>query len=244
MKNIVILLCFLLVACQETPVQDNESMNSSETVSPTVSPSKSAVKSPPTSSPNEVTSSRQAANSGSFVNLIVKDREDYSSEFLEELAQIPAAAFDLIELKHNLLIINEIDTLYFPDLPPFGEILSFSGQKDDVKIELVVRRTNQTSMSYESTITEYGNTTTIKQGEVSISAGFILGSESDSTPEGDGYFVWDYGNQEEDCYTNIRIGQLDESNLNDPILVKIIQNCLEGIADIELDDSPILKERH
>ena len=75
------------------------------------------------------------------------------------------------------------------------------------------------------------------EGKASLAPAFFIGSELDEDDEGNTYPA-DVYSHEGDCMLDIRIG-LDEKGA---VSAKLIRQCNDESANIDLEDSPLLTE--
>ena len=136
-----------------------------------------------------------------------------------------------------MLLINGKDTAYFPETPKIGKQIILTGRKGNLAISLTVKRINYTTVDYKIEMVEFGKSSHNSSGQAEIISSFFLGAESnDDEKSGESYFVTEYIDRENDCYTHIRLG--DETDL-----VKIIKNCNGKIKDITLDNFTTLHRK-
>ena len=167
--------------------------------------------------------------------LIVKDKNDYSATFLEELRK---SQFEKIELRDSLLIIEERDTIEFYAAPVFGESIVYTGGKDKLVIALTITRKNYTTLTYHLEMVEFGKASYEEDGEAHVSSGFFFGSESEETPEGELYFVDEYSNQKADnCSIQIRLSDEKHS-------CRLTKSCNGKLRDINRRNFPVLREKN
>lgn len=171
--------------------------------------------------------------------IFIKDSNDYSARFLAEIAKSEQSAISLID---SLLIIEEKDTITFPQVPKIGKSTVLTARKDDIAIGLTIERINQTTIDYRIEMVEYGMASYKFTGRADLSAKFYLGSEMDeSSFSGNAYFSAEFCDDRDTCYTCIRLGT--EEGSGQYLLGKLIKNCNEQKRDIELDNFPTLIEK-
>ncbi|ASS49139.1 MAG: hypothetical protein A3D31_04575 [Candidatus Fluviicola riflensis] len=172
--------------------------------------------------------------------VVVKNEADYSKAFLEGLRK--STGFRKFNLRDSLFIINDQDTVLFPESVKIGDEIQFTGRKDELAIALRVKRINYTTVSYVLEMVEFGNTSHNQKGTADLSSGFFLGSESIQDDEGELYFVDEYSDEKsEACNFQIRIGR-DEKRGN-ALFVKIAKSCNGKIRNINMDNFPMLLEK-
>jgi hypothetical protein len=173
--------------------------------------------------------------------IIVKNAADYSENFINKLKGFEGVNW--VDLNGDLLILEQRDTISFPALPALKEKMVFTGKKGNLAVAVKLERINQTSIRYKIEMTEFGKTSEYFKGIADISPYFFMGDESDEDDEtGLSYGATAYSNEEGDCYTNIRIGQLKAGD-DAPLLMKLIKNCNGKIREIDLADFPTLRQK-
>ncbi len=171
--------------------------------------------------------------------VIVKNKSDYSEKFINGLKKMNG--FGDFELTDNLLILKNKDTIEFPNKPEINKQIVLTAIKENLAIALKIKRINQVSIEYIIEMTEFGKSSFKSNGIAEISSGFFLGSESDTyEATGTSYFSTSYQNENDECYTYIRLGTQDG---NSCLLGKIIKNCNGKIKDIDLENFPTLREK-
>ena len=171
--------------------------------------------------------------------VIVKNKSDYSEKFINGLKKMNA--FGDFELIDNFLILNNKDTIEFPNRPEIDKWIVLTARKDNLAIALKVKRINQVSIEYRIEMTEFGKASYNSNGIAEISSGFFLGSESDTYEvTGNSYFSTSYQDENNKCFTYIRLGTQDEKSY---LLGKIIKNCNGKIKEINLKNFPVLREK-
>lgn len=171
--------------------------------------------------------------------IIIQNELDYSKSFIDNLKKIENKKFKLID---NLIIINETDSVFFPDIPKVRKKIFLEGIKNDIIIHLTIRRLNYTTIDYSLSIFKEGKKKFIDNGKANISTSFFLSDESDESEKtGINYFVTEFSNiKENDCNTYIRLGY--EQETGDYLLGKLIKNCIDDLEDISLDNFTTLIE--
>lgn len=214
MKNIVYLLILFLCSCQSNTSSEKKSI---KTIPP------------------------QTIEKQQVEKVVVENDEDYSRNFYLELQK--GENFEQAELRGNLLILNKIDTIQFPDYPKLNEYTVLTGRKDNLAIALKVKRVNQSSIEYEVEMVEFGKTNYSKNGIADLSPYFYLGSESDEDEiTGMSFLSSEFSDNQDSCQTHIRIGILSNGQ-NGPLVAKLIKNCNGKIKDIDLENFPLLREK-
>ncbi len=170
------------------------------------------------------------------VSIVIKDSSDYSLNFIRSLKT--DKSFWNYTLNGNLFIFNDNDTTKFPEDPPMGKIVILSNKKEDIEINLTVKRVFQSSIEYKLEFIQNGSSS-IQKGLADLSPHFFLGSESDTDDStGYSYFSAEYWDKNID-YLSIRIGK---EPINEKTLRGIIV-CKLGSVKIDLDNFPTLKEK-
>lgn len=167
---------------------------------------------------------------------------DYSEEFLKSFKDMQEN-FGPMELQGDTILMGENGKTFFPEEPLKGKTYTLTGiQEQKLAISLTVKRINYTTIDYKVEIVEFGQSNYTDEGQAHLSAGFILGDESDeSSLSGNSYGATEFFDYKEDCHTSIRLGR-DEASGN-YLLGKLIKNCNGEIKDIELDNFPTLVEK-
>ena len=148
-----------------------------------------------------------------------------------------------VELKKGMMILNLIDSIYFPEVPKLNQRINFTGRKENLAIALTVKRINYTSIEYRLEMVEFGKANKTTNGIADLGVFFFLGSETDKYElTNEGYFSTEYLTEKDSCYLNIRIGNLEDS-IDKPLLAKIIKNCNGELMDIDLNNFPTLREK-
>jgi len=172
-------------------------------------------------------------------NIEIKDTLDYSPEFIKELNNSDIKYVSLVD---DMFIIENRDTIYFPEHPKMNQRITLTGKKDNLAIALTVNRINFTTINYRLEMVEFGKANFRVTGQASISPQFYLGSESDeSSISGISYFSDLYSDTNNSCYTYIRLGKEEDSGKY--LLGKLIKNCNNKIRNIDLDNFPSLVEK-
>ena len=174
------------------------------------------------------------------LELIIQDSSAYSQSFIKEFAN-EETPYQKINLIGDLLIIDNKDTVTFPQYPPLGKKMLFTGRKGDLVVALTVKRINQTTIDYKTEIVEFGKSNSFQEGQADLGSMFFLASEVDENSRtGISYLSTEYTSNKDSCYTNIRIGKEDEKQ---HLLAKIIKNCNGSLQDINIDNFPTLIEK-
>ena len=84
------------------------------------------------------------AKSRELAELVIDNKTDYASSFVQKLRS--ADGMEKVEFQNGVMILNEADSIAFPDIPSLHKTLNFTSQKDDLKAILSVNRFNYTSI--------------------------------------------------------------------------------------------------
>jgi len=172
-------------------------------------------------------------------SIFIKDSSQYSFRFLKEIEKSKMKTTALID---NILVLEENDTISFPDIPSIGKKKVLTAKKGKLAIALTIKRINQTTIDYKIEMVEFGKANYNNQGQADLSPHFYFGSETDtSSLSGTSYFSTEFSNSQDSCYTYIRLGK--EEKLGTYLQGKIIKNCNRKIRDIGLDNFPTLIEK-
>lgn len=172
--------------------------------------------------------------------LRIDDESMYSQIFIGSLRK--NKQLQNIQLADGLMILDQNDTTYFPEIPEIGRSLTFIGMTNEIEISLAIRRINYTSIKYNISMHSEQHPTAQTQGVADIGAYFFLGSESDTDDETQAnYFSTEYAHTYDTCYTYIRIGNVEESNKK-TLLAKLVKNCNGAMADLDLENCPTLRQ--
>ncbi|GAB5464687.1 MAG: hypothetical protein Kapaf2KO_01230 [Candidatus Kapaibacteriales bacterium] len=182
---------------------------------------------------------KTGSSSLSNKSIYVKDSNDYSKAFLKE---IEVSGLDDIYLIDSILILSRKDTVIFPREPQIGEITVLTAKKNDLAVALTIQRINQSTIDYKIEIVQFGSTNYSYEGQADLNAQFYLGAEIDiSSLSGMSYHTTEFSDNQDSCYTYIRLGK-DESS-GSFLLGKIQKNCNGSINDIRFDNFPSLIEK-
>lgn len=181
------------------------------------------------------------AKTNGLADLIIDEETDYSKEFVRKVRS--AIGMEKVILNEGMMILNQKDTIQFPDIPKLHREIKFTGMKDDLAIALTVNRKNLTSIDYRLEIVEFGKSNSTTQGTADLAPFFFLRSETDTDDlTGTSYLSTTYSSREDSCSTSIRIGNADGS-IDKPMLAKIVKNCNDELPDLTLDNFPVLREK-
>jgi hypothetical protein len=183
---------------------------------------------------------------GNLVNekepeVTVERKSDYSEEFVKGLKQI--AGYRKFVLKDSLFIVDDTDTIYFPQIPRIGKRIVLTGRKDSLAVAVTVKRFNYTTVDYKIEMVGLNGTNYQQSGQANIISSFFLGSESNES-EGTGieYFVTEFiDSRDNGCNTFIRLGVEEETG---PYLLGTLKkNCNGKIQDLTLNNFTTLMEK-
>lgn len=169
------------------------------------------------------------------MEIVIKNKEDYSENFISGLKNLGYKNFRLID---SLLIIDKKDSFVFSKSPKIGEQRTYIGSQDNITIKITVNRINYTTIDYRINMIESGKVAYNQSGKADIISTFFLGTETDEIERtGETYSVEEFIDQKtNNCYTKIRIG-------DDNKCAKLVKNCNENIKDITLDNFTTLYKK-
>lgn len=170
--------------------------------------------------------------------VVVKNTADYSEAFIAGLRE--STGFRKFNLEDSLLIVDNQDTILFPQSVKFGDEILFTGRKGELAIALRVKRINYSTVSYVLEMVEFGKSHHNQNGTADLSSGFFLGSESDEE-NGELYMVDEFIDQRDDCLLKIRIGNAPGNSIS--LVCKIVKNCNGKLKNITLTNFPALQEK-
>ncbi len=104
----------------------------------------------------------------------IKKKSDYSDKFIEGLKKLREKK---VTLSDSLLILNDTDTIYFPETPEIGRRITLTGKKDNLVIAVTIKRFNYTTIDYKIEITEFGKSNHNQSGKADIASNFYFGDE-------------------------------------------------------------------
>lgn len=172
-------------------------------------------------------------------SIFIKDSSDYSTTFLKEMKK---AGMKNVSLVDSFLILGQTDTVTFPQTPKIGNKTILTAKKDELAIALTIERINQTTINYRLEMIEFGNASFNHNGQAELSPHFHLGAESDeSSLSGISYLSTQFSDNQDSCYTYIRLGK--EVDSGPYLLGKLIKNCNGKLRNIDLEDFPTLIEK-
>ena len=162
--------------------------------------------------------------------VIVKDSTKYSKQFLKALGERGyGTRFELID--DSIFVDGKYKVGFAQFLPEKKEIF-LKGQKSGRRFELKLHRVNYTTITFDFTFIDENGKVTREAGKADKTPGIILGSESDTDDNGNGYFCSEYFSIDEKCLSSIRIGLIDKK-----IVAKVI-GCTEKLT---LENCPTLR---
>jgi hypothetical protein len=222
MKNTFLLFFFFaFIACQNTKPSTDEN---------------------PAIDSTNLSAERQEVEKAEIIEEPKDTTPDYSEEFLKSFENMKQN-FGEMELKGEKILMGENGHTFFPEEPLKGKTYVLTAIQDQkLAISVTVKRINYSTIDYKVEIVEFGKAKHIEEGQAHLSAGFILGDESDeSSLSGNYYGATEFFDNKENCSTSIRLGR-DETSGNF-LLGKLIKDCNGEIKDIELDNFPTLIEK-
>jgi hypothetical protein len=173
--------------------------------------------------------------------LVIDNEIQYSKKFITQLRR--TNGMEEIEFNNGIMILNQKDSISFPEIPTINRSIVFTGRKEDLAIALTVKRINYTSIEYRLEIVEFGKSSKTTKGIADLGGFFFFGGESDTDElTKENYFSTEFTNKIDSCYTNIRIGNSEDSE-DFPLLAKIVKNCNQEITTVDLDNFPTLREK-
>ena len=139
----------------------------------------------------------------------IKDRSQYSAEFIKELETLEDPSIKNIELIEGYMLLDK-DTVYFPSELKLKEPYRFTAFTDTHFYQLDATRINQTAIQYEFTLFANEKPEVTHKGIAHLGAGFYNGSETDEDDQtGDSYIANEYYNTANENFA-VRIGEPDD----------------------------------
>jgi len=176
-----------------------------------------------------------------LAKLLIDDELQYSKNFISFLRKVNG--MEIIEFKGGLMILNQKDSINFPEIPEINKKMVFTGRKQNLTIVLIINRINYTSIEFKLEMVDFGKTSKTETGVADLGGFFFLGSETDTDEITNvSYSSIQYSTTTDSCYTNIRIGNKEDSP-EKSLLAKIEKNCNGEIMTINLDNFPNLREK-
>ncbi len=173
--------------------------------------------------------------------IFIEDESQYSSEFISKIRSF--GGIERVDLKGDLVILDQGDSIQFPQIPKVNERYTLTGKEGDLAIAITVKRINYTSLEYKIEMNEFGKSSKSEIGLAELSPFFFLGSESDMDDRTEeSYFCTEFSAVHDSCHLSIRIGNMEDSP-EQALLGKLIKNCNDKIRDIDLDNFPTLREK-
>ena len=154
-----------------------------------------------------------------FAKVTIADTTVYSKNFISELKLI--SNHDVINVVDSLLIVDQKDTAYIPNILRKGLYYTFYGCNDSRQCyEISMERTNYTTVKFQ--FETLGKAAAFQQGIAELKTNFFKEPDSDvDDMTGLTYTSFEYVSQREDCSLRIRIGQ----NPNKKLVTKLIRYC-------------------
>ncbi len=165
---------------------------------------------------------------------------DYSPAFLQKL-MMQKGQRD-VTIHGEKIIFGGKDTVSFPAEPAMNEVIKVGGKNKNLRIAGTIKRINYTSVDYHMEVEDVSGNRCIYTGTADLGAGFYLASESDTDDStGDSYFSTEFHTEDQTCQAfSLRIGKPAQPDAK--YLVKIISDCSDACASIDLDNGPVLKQ--
>jgi thioredoxin-related protein len=93
-------------------------------------------------------------------SIFIKDSIYYSDRFLKEMENLGLKNVSLVD---SFLILEDNDTMTFPQTPIIGKRTVLTGKKDELAISLTIERINQSTIDYKIEMVESGNTVFLRR---------------------------------------------------------------------------------
>ena len=169
------------------------------------------------------------------ISIIIRDSSLYSIPFLKSLD--PKKAHWKFYLDGDRFIINNSDTVLFPNVPPLNKVMFFTGSNGDLRINLFVKRILISTIDYKIEVIKKDNPPIIKSGLADLSPYFFLHSKLDEVDStGYSYESNEYWDIKGSDLTSIRIGKAQDNN---KLLLGKVE-CKLASIEITQDNCPIL----
>jgi len=169
------------------------------------------------------------------VDLKIDKESDYSARFIDAIKA--QKQFKTIHLAGDSMILENKQSIPFPNVPALGETIQLYGNNAAYDIALKLKRVNYSSIHYRMSIEKPADFKCAHKGSADLNPFFFLGSETDTNElTGEAYFSLEYSDQKDDCTVNIRIGTTDEGKA---YLAKVIIYCEGSCSSITLEESPV-----
>ena len=191
-----------------------------------------------TMSNSPITSQKSNSIIDTNSSLVVIDSSFYSVSFLKSLE--PQKANWKFSLDSDMFIFNNLDTILFPDLVPFNKAIFLTGKKDDLRINLYVKRILISTIDYKIEVIKNNNPPAIKSGLADLSPYFFVQSKTDEI-DSTIYSTetTEYWDNSTDYLTSIRIGNTRD---NKTMLIAKVECKLKTLV-INQDNCPTLIEK-
>ncbi len=189
---------------------------------------------------NEATASNESETK-KLAAIFIEDKSQYSAQFISKIRSY--GGIDRVDLKGDLVILDQRDSIQFPQIPKVNKRYTLTGKEGDLAIAITVKRINYTTIEYKIEMNEFGKSIKSEMGLADLSPFFFLGSESDIDDQTkESYFCTEFSGGHDSCHLSIRIGNIEDSPER-ALLAKLIKNCNDKIRDIDLDNFPTLREK-
>ena len=107
-----------------------------------------------------------------LASLFVDNESQYSKKFISELRT--TKGMEKIELREDMMILNEKDSIAFPEYPRLNQTNILTGKKEDLAIALTVERNSFTSIEYKLEMVEFGKSSKIIKGIAELGVFFFF----------------------------------------------------------------------
>lgn len=174
------------------------------------------------------------------LDVSIEDSCDYSKIFLQNLKNSKLEdLYKSINLKDSLVILDNKDTVYFPERPKLKKMYFLKSSNRMWVSELRVERINQTSIEYMVAYTDRLGYRIEEKGIANLNPSFVLGSEIDDV-NGIAFAANEYSESDGKRFISIKLGVEDNSDslLMGRVFIKGIERC----SIIKMEKLPIYKE--
>lgn len=174
------------------------------------------------------------------VAISIEKGSRYNDEFVKRVHNSELEKqFKSIYYKDSIIILDKIDTIYFPIRPEIGRFYILKSKNKMWISELVVERKDLTSIEYMVAFTDRLGYRIEEKGIATLNPTFVLGDETDEI-DGDAYLVDEYIEKLGNRYISIRLGvkSITDTTLLGRVYIEGIDRC----SIIELDELPVYKE--
>ena len=171
---------------------------------------------------------------GKDSELVLLAPEAYDSGFVNALLRSNLATNYILD--HDAMTVDGEKITFRNDLK-LNQVYTLKGKAGENAYTLIVKRVSNSTITYNLEESKMGKSLATAEGKASLAPAFYLGSELDEDEEGNTYPA-DVYSHEGACMLDIRIG-LDEKGA---VSAKLIRQCKDESANIDLDNSPLLTE--